>query len=441
MKQGWISALTLLSWNAHQAACLITANASPAVPRLVEHYFRHPITPVQFGGANKAASPYSSIVVAINSTGIIWTTLDELVADPARVQSSADWAGQQVVASINDNSLGLMNSILKINGTDILRSLDKSGLGYSVLDGLLLDETIRSTLTDITYRVIESNMDVIVFVLHHFLRPVNQRSRRGTLQIGSGSSAETFSGYNSEHLTKLETGDVSLLRKTTSSSIRSMPASGSMVSLHTTLATLSPHPSGPISFTLTNFILLMAGTVIESQLFSSLVFESFRALNDTGVLVYTIKRFILNELYVDLAGSFCTEFAKTDALSAIGGLDINLTPALSAIISQTDLAPEVIGAMLNGSTSSLGIFSDALGQIITDLESRGLFVDLNNAIFSSSSKDDKDDNQDTRPGKESEGKKRKGSVKLGLAATACDPWILKILVAAQVMLLGSLWFV
>lgn len=127
-------------------------------------------------------------------------------------------------------------------------------------------------------------------------------------------------------------------------------------------------------------------TILGSKIFTNTFADIVNALNDTGVAVYTIKRFIADESYQNMTAALVKEIYDTGAIKLSGSL--NITALVGTAVSNPKTITNLIGKVLSGDLnfgSSLGKYSGAVKKIIKDLENDGLFAELNEEVFPSSS--------------------------------------------------------
>lgn len=127
-------------------------------------------------------------------------------------------------------------------------------------------------------------------------------------------------------------------------------------------------------------------TILGSKIFTNTFADIVNALNDTGVAVYTIKRFIADESYQNMTAALVKEIYDTGAIKFSGSL--NITALVGTAVSNPKAITNLIGKVLSGDLnigSSLGKYSGAVKKIIKDLEDDGLFAELNEEVFPSSS--------------------------------------------------------
>lgn len=140
------------------------------------------------------------------------------------------------------------------------------------------------------------------------------------------------------------------------------------------------------SGTLETFLKNILSTVLSSKIFLNTVSDVVNALNDTGVAVYVVKRFIADESYQNMTADLIKDVYATGAIKISGSL--NITALVGTAVSNPKAITNLLGKVLSGDLnlgSSLGKYTGAIKKIIKDLENNGLFDELNNEIFPSSS--------------------------------------------------------
>lgn len=113
------------------------------------------------------------------------------------------------------------------------------------------------------------------------------------------------------------------------------------------------------------------GTILSSPLVASVTADFLNALNDTGVAVYTIQRFLSTESYLNMTGYLIKNILSSSSVQiSTGGL--NLTSLVGIALSNPKQVASLVGSLLDGDTSQflgyLGKYASAVGSIIKDLE-------------------------------------------------------------------------
>lgn len=132
---------------------------------------------------------------------------------------------------------------------------------------------------------------------------------------------------------------------------------------------------------------------MNSKIFYSGLTSVVNALNDTGFVVDTIHHFISDEEYVNMTGHLINEVIKKSDLNLTSlTSDINITSIVESVLLDTTSITDIIGSLLSGDLSgvsnTLERYIPGVKAIIKDLENMGLFTQLNNAIFPSSTSAD-----------------------------------------------------
>lgn len=269
-----------------------------------------------------------SLVKAINRSGIIWDFLDTLVKHPKAVSRLANLTGNLIESSAGKVNISVIEGLLSTtNVTALVEAISESGLLESVLDGVLLDKNYRHVIEDIIERFVYSNIDMISFIFNDiFLKEVSLMKRDDSTSKYSGSFGA--------------------------------------------------------------FLINTIASVLSSQLLVDSVRELANALNNTGVGVYVVKRFIANESYQNLTIDFAKDIYNT------GAINLNLTSLnISAIVGTVLENPKIITNLVSNVLSNnntqgnekMSKYVQATKDIVQDLQNDGLFEELNNNLFPSSS--------------------------------------------------------
>lgn len=141
---------------------------------------------------------------------------------------------------------------------------------------------------------------------------------------------------------------------------------------------------------LATFASNLLGLVLNSQAFTSSLADTLNALNDTNVLVYVVKRFLLTERYVNMTGLLVNQVL---ALGAVNVLAVTLLLNVLALLEDSLSDPAALVAVVtnvlsgnySGLSAGLGKYQGAFSNIVDIMEDDGLFVELNDLIFPSSS--------------------------------------------------------
>lgn len=261
------------------------------------------------------------ILLLVNNSGIIWEALDAVAGHPSRIQFLANQTGKLL------NSSGSSLDLSKL--TKMTSGLNTTDLVDIIKDSGLLTSILDGILLDDDYRpvltkLIERVVKPNMFVISYLIHSVFQKR-----------SIEKRADYSGSLATFAEN-------------------------------TLS--------------------TVLGSKIFRNTFADIVNALNDTGVAVYTIKRFIADESYQNMTADLVKDIYDTGAVKLSGSL--NITAIVGTAVSNPKAITNLIAKVLSGNLnfgSSLGKYSGAVKKIIKDLENDGLFEELNNEVFPSSS--------------------------------------------------------
>lgn len=112
--------------------------------------------------------------------------------------------------------------------------------------------------------------------------------------------------------------------------------------------------------------------------------DFLNALNDSGVAVYIIQRFLSTESYLNMTGYLINDILSSSSVS-INTSGLNLTNLVGVVLSNPKKIASMVGSLLDGDSSQfsgyLGKYANAVGSIIEDLEKTGLFAQLNTYLF------------------------------------------------------------
>lgn len=277
----------------------------------------------------------------LNSSGIIWSTLDYAVDHPRLIELVGNTTAN-IINGASDSSLlskilgFAINAVKDVNASALILLVEKSGLVTSVLDGLLLDDSFRPNISRIIYQAVESNLAIITLIGRDILKP--QNSKR-------------FIDEDNY---------------------------------------LSVRKDGTSSGGLFSFIGNLVGGLLNSQFVYDGLNDTLVALNDTGFVVYTLQRFLSNSAYVNATGDLIKDVIKNTHVT----LNLNVTKIVeSALANPTELT-SLVGDLLSGNAPNvvggLKRYVPGIKAIIKDLENMGMFVDLNHALFPQNSDLNKD---------------------------------------------------
>ncbi|KAK6457649.1 uncharacterized protein RJT20DRAFT_133104 [Scheffersomyces xylosifermentans] len=293
-----------------------------------------------YGLQKRDEQTIATILNYVNESQIIFKVLDQVAGHPDRISTLANLTGALIKSLNGTISLSALedfakNSQSSINITAIIDTVVASGIVKNLLDGILLDENFRPKIVDLIYRIVISNKSALWFIVNGVLA---KREYRDV------SDEEIFA----------------LIKRATNEN-------------QGTLATFASN---------------IVGTVLQSSLVANISVDTLNALNDTGFLTYTVKKLIGTESYQNLTVDFAKDLYNTGAidLSSINLSAINISAIVGTVLSDPDAIASAVGKLLSGKLdlSIFGPYASAVGSIIKDLESKGLFKELNDFLFPSS---------------------------------------------------------
>lgn len=259
----------------------------------------------------------------VNKSGIIFDLLDQIADYPERVQAIGNLTVGLLgrLPPIDLSNLLLPKNMGSMTNNSLVNVLLKSGLVKSLADGLLLDESFRPVLVNLTYRIVDANKNVILYIVDGVLAKRDLEKR-----------ADDYSGSLGE------------------------------------------------------FAKNIFGSVLDSKLFLNTFGDIVNALNDTGVAVYVVKKFLSDDAYLNMTATIANDAIHSGAINITG------TPNITKIIGGVLADPSALGKLASGALSGkvdlkgiFGKYSPAIKGIIQGLERKGLFEELNDYIFPSSS--------------------------------------------------------
>lgn len=259
----------------------------------------------------------------VNKSGIIFDLLDQIADYPERVQAIGNLTVGLLgrLPPIDLSNLLLPKNMGAMTNNSLINILLKSGLVKSLADGLLLDESFRPVLVNLTYRIVDANKNVILYIVDGVLAKRDLEKR-----------ADDYSGSLGE------------------------------------------------------FAKNIFGSVLDSKLFLNTFGDIVNALNDTGVAVYVVKKFLSDDAYLNMTATLANDVIHSGAINITG------TPNITKIIGGVLADPSALGKLASGALSGkvdlkgiFGKYSPAIKGIIQGLERKGLFEELNDYIFPSSS--------------------------------------------------------
>ena len=259
----------------------------------------------------------------VNKSGIIFDLLDQIADYPERVQAIGNLTVGLLgrLPPIDLSNLLLPKNMGSMTNNSLVNVLLKSGLVKSLADGLLLDESFRPVLVNLTYRIVDANKNVILYIVDGVLAKRDLEKR-----------ANDYSGSLGE------------------------------------------------------FAKNIFGSVLDSKLFLNTFGDIVNALNDTGVAVYVVKKFLSDDAYLNMTATIANDAIHSGAINITG------TPNITKIIGGVLADPSALGKLASGALSGkvdlkgiFGKYSPAIKGIIQGLERKGLFFFFIDYIFPSSS--------------------------------------------------------
>lgn len=266
----------------------------------------------------------ANLLLAVNDSGIIFDLLDSIAASPQQIEGLANYTAL-LLGGLSGGGGGSGGLASSLNITRILGLVQDLGLLTSLADQTLLDRKFQPVLAHIIERVVRANEDVLLYLVTEYLQPASDKQKRAT----TDNSLATFASN-------------------------------------------------------------LLGLVLNSQAFTSSLADTLNALNDTNVLVYVVKRFLLTERYINMTGLLVNQVLALGAVSVLAvTLLLNVLALLEDSLSDPAALVTVVTNVLSGNYSGLsdglGKYQGAFSNIVAIMEDDGLFVELNDLIFPSSS--------------------------------------------------------
>lgn len=265
----------------------------------------------------------ASLLDLFNSSGILWSLLDQVAYSPSRIEWLANTTAN-LIGGFNVSDLSALTSSplvanLNLNYTGIYDTVMDSGVVSSLLDGVLLDDDYRPVLVNLTSRVMEGNKNLFLYLVQDIFKKKN--SKRG-LEKRATSTLETFVG---------------------------------------------------------NII----SSALGSELVGNIATDVVLALNQSQFLTYTVKRFIADEGYQNMTAQLVLDIIRTNKVK-LNGNTLNITSLAQKALSKPQVIVGLVSNLLSGQVSiaGLGKYNDALTEIVQDVEDKGVFADLNKYVFS-----------------------------------------------------------
>ncbi|RLV96260.1 putative GPI-anchored protein 45 [Spathaspora sp. JA1] len=314
-------------------------------------------------------STISQVLEVFNHSGVLWTLLDALADHPDRVEALTNWTstmleGRNFTINVGHLLTQLEKASSLLNITAIVNAVVKSGLIESTLNGLLLDDEFRPKLVQLQYNFILSQKDTLKYIFTEILQ------KRDT--ENEDIYDDWFSKLTDDNGT-----------------------AGSYL----------------------DFLENSAGAVLNSPIVGEIASDTLNALNDTGIAVYTIKRFLSTQAYLNVTG----ELVRTIVHANVIHLDfsgINIGRLAQSFLGNPQAVVEVVDEFLSGSNKfdflggNFSKYVSAVKSMIQDLENKGLFKQLNDYIFNGKSENSKDSSSSSS-GSNSSKDKTSGASKIG----------------------------
>ncbi|KAL6453465.1 PGA45 Predicted GPI-anchored protein 45 [Candida maltosa Xu316] len=280
-----------------------------------------------------------SLLNAVNSSGIIWEVLDAVADSPSRIEYLSNLTtsllkGRNITIKPADLLSESSDLTKNLNISGILAAVENSGLVTSLLDGLLLDTNFRPHLVDLIDRIVLSQKNVLLYI---------------------------FAVYLSKRDSEFAETDLFELMKRADNQY-----------------------AGSLGTFATNAI----GSIVSSPLVANIAADVLNALNDTGFAVYFVQRFISTESYINMTGTLLSDIISSVSIN-IDTTGFNASSLVTGALGDPKAIASFVGSLLSGDTSQLqgyvGKYAGAIGDILQDLEKKGLFAELNSYIFGDSS--------------------------------------------------------
>lgn len=262
-----------------------------------------------------------SLLILFNDSGILFDVLDLVAYSPSRIEALANLTAR-AIGNFNTSSISSFSSLgAALNFSKIYNAVMDSGVVTSLLDGILLDDSYRPTLVKLISRILEGNKNLFLYLVQDIFKKLK---RDVHLDKRASSSLETFVG---------------------------------------------------------NIIAL----ALSSQLVGGVSSDVLAALNSTQYLTYTVKELIANEGYQNMTAQFVIDIIKTGDLT-INMQQINITKYADTLLSKPLVVVGLVSQLLSGNINlgGMGKYTDAVRDIVKDIEDDGVFSDLNNYVFSES---------------------------------------------------------
>lgn len=272
-------------------------------------------------------STIENVLLLVNRSGVIWQVLDSVADNPERISSLANLTASLIERlDLNLNLTSLLLFASSMNLSAIIDPVRESGLTTSLLDGLLLDKDFRPRLVELIERAIRNNINGILSLIQNVIQKREYIEKREDNNDGS----------------------------------------------------------------LDDFITNIISGLFSSSLLSNVLQDTLDALNDTGVAVYTVKRFLSNDSYINMTRVLFDDIRDTGVIN-LNLSNINIAGLIGMLLDNSAAISSLLSSILqNGSSADLsnflGKYLGAFREIIRSLESDGIFEELNSRVFSSTSR-------------------------------------------------------
>lgn len=263
-------------------------------------------------------STVALLLDVVNGSLILYDLLDSIAYDPEKISAIANFTASKL-SGFDLSSLSLSGISLDLNYSSIYDEVMDSGVVTLLLDGILLDTSYRPTLVKLVSRILEGNKNAV----NYLVRNVFKKLKRDALAKRDNSGTlETFLGN-------------------------------------------------------------VISSVLNSQLVASAASDLLVALNETQFLTSTVKRLIADEGYQNMTAQLVLDIYETGELK-FNAESLNITSIASKALSNPAIIVSLVSNLLSGNVQvpGLGDYSDAVSDILKEVEDDGVFADLNNYVFS-----------------------------------------------------------
>lgn len=273
-----------------------------------------------YGLNKRSEATVASILELVNKSGVIWDLLDLIAGHPTRIEFIANTTAQ-LISSLGGGSIDISQL------GEVAAGLNITEIFNIVKDSGLVTSILDGVLLDEDFRpVLVKLIERVVYAgepLLKYVINVYLQKRALEKRADNSGSLETFVG---------------------------------------------------------NII----STVLSSNLFTGIINDTVNALNDTGIAVYVIKRFIADESYQNMTADLLKDIYNTGVID-IGkaSSSLNITSIVGSALDNPTQIVSLVGKLLSGDLDLLGLgkYAGAIKQIIKDLENDGLFANLNSNLW------------------------------------------------------------